>query len=312
MTNLTPSRVGQINGAGATDALFLKVFPGEILTAFNANNVMMPLHMVRSIASGKSAQFPAIGKATAAYHTPGAELLGSNAILANEKIINIDALLTADVSIALIDEAMNHYDVRGEYARQLGEALALKADKQLLQTTVLAARAAANITGGDAGTALTNAAAGTDGDILASMIFNAAQVFDEKNLPENDRYVVVKPAQYYLLVQTTKVINKDWGGSGVYADGKVLKVAGVSIVKSNNVPSSVINAATGENNTYSGDFSKTVAVAFQKGAVGTVKLLDVSTEKEYSVRHQATLVVAKYAMGHGILRPECAVEIATP
>jgi len=55
MTDYTPSRPGQINGSGATDALFLKVFPGEILTSFNANNVMMNLHVTRSIASGKSA-----------------------------------------------------------------------------------------------------------------------------------------------------------------------------------------------------------------------------------------------------------------
>jgi hypothetical protein len=43
-----------------------------------------------------------------------------------------------------------------------------------------------------------------------------------------------------------------------------------------------------------------------------VKLMDLSTEMEYSVRHQGTLIVAKYAMGHGILRPECAVELIDP
>lgn len=315
MTDFTSSRPGQINGAGAADALFLKVFPGEILTAFNANNVMMPLHTVRSIASGKSAQFPALGKATAQYHVPGVQLLGSNLIGSNERVIYIDSLLTSDVFTSNIDDAMTHFDVRGEYAAQLGQSLALKADKQLLQVTALAARAAATITGGDGGTALTNASAATDGDVLAGMIFNSAQIFDEKNLPENDRYVAVKPAQYYLLVQTTKVINRDWGGAGVYADGKVLKVAGVSIVKTNNVPSTLIAAAesgVNANNTYHGDFSKTVALAFQKGAVGTVKLMDLGTEKEYQVSRQGTLMVAKYAMGHGILRPECAVEIATP
>lgn len=39
MANATPSRLGQINGANDVDALFLKVFSGEILTTFEEFNV---------------------------------------------------------------------------------------------------------------------------------------------------------------------------------------------------------------------------------------------------------------------------------
>ena len=50
--------------------LFLKVFSGEVLTAFARNNIFNEqLHSVRTITSGKSAQFPVTGAATAAYHT---------------------------------------------------------------------------------------------------------------------------------------------------------------------------------------------------------------------------------------------------
>ena len=60
-------------GAFATDnALFLKVFANEVLNAFEESNVMKELHTVRTISSGKSAQFPVTGIATAKYHTPGA------------------------------------------------------------------------------------------------------------------------------------------------------------------------------------------------------------------------------------------------
>jgi hypothetical protein len=55
MANATVSRVGQVNGSGDVDALFLKVFAGEVLTAFSEKNVMMDKHMVRTIANGKSA-----------------------------------------------------------------------------------------------------------------------------------------------------------------------------------------------------------------------------------------------------------------
>jgi len=316
MTNVTASRLGAANAAAANytqaNALFLKVFAGEVLTAFDETNVMKDLHVSRTISSGKSASFPVTGKANAAYHTVGTPLLGTQAIKHNEIVVNIDDVLIADTFIANIDEAKNHYDVRAEYSRLLGMALAKQHDVRLLQLAVLAARGSATVTGGNGGTAITDSDAATNGASLAASIFAAAQAMDEKDVPENDRVAIVKPAQYYNLVQTTDVINRDFGGAGVYADGTVLKVAGVQIVKSNNVPSTNVSAVTGENNTYHGNFSTTVAVVMQKQALGTVKLMDLAVERtsgDFEIMYQGTLMAAKYAMGHGILRPECAVEI---
>ena len=315
----TPSNLGQINGAGgnflADNALFLKVFAGETITAFNNVTVMQDKHRMRTIASGKSASFPVSGTTTAGYRVAGTALAGTDKVLHNEQVINIDDFLVSDIFVAEIDELKNHYDVRSIYTEQMGRALANSFDKRVQQVAVLAARAAHPITGQQGGTVLVNALAATDGVTLAGLIFSAAQAFDEKNVPENDRYVNVRPAQYYLLAQTTDVINRDWGGAGVYADGEVLKVAGVHIVKSNNVPNALIAAVAGENNTYSGDFTKTVAVAYQREAVGTVKLMDLSTsmtdpDGDYYTQNLGTLMHAKYLMGHGILRPECAVEIS--
>ena len=307
MSNATPSRLGIINGSGADDALFLKVFGGEVLTTFAETNVFLPLTMVRTISSGKSAQFPVLGKNTAFYHTPGAEING-NQIKHAERVINVDGLLVSPVFIAKIDEAKNHYDVRSQYTRECGASLASQADKTIAQVLVNTARASSTITGNPGGSKLVKATYATNSDDLSNGIFSIAQTFDEKDVPEQDRYVAVRPAQYYLMVAGTKVLNRDWGGAGSYMDGKVLKVAGVSIVKSNHIPNSVVTGSAQA--VYDGDFTNTVAVGFHKSAVGTVKLLDLQTEGEWDIRRQGTLIVAKYAMGHGILRPEAAVELA--
>tara|TARA_B110000908_G_scaffold159994_1_gene202758 strand:+ start:187 stop:1149 length:963 start_codon:yes stop_codon:yes gene_type:complete len=319
MTNVTASRLGVVNKATPSDnaaasALFLKVFAGEVLTAFDEVNVMKDLHVSRTIASGKSASFPVTGKANAAYHTVGTPLLGTQTINHNEVVVNIDDVLIADTFIANIDEAKLHFDIRAEYSRLLGMALAKQFDVRLLQLAVLAARASATVSGGNGGSAITDADAKTNGASLAASIFEAAKILDEKDVPENERVAIVKPAQYYNLVQTTDVINRDFGGAGVYADGTVLKVAGIDIVKSNNVPSTNVSAVAGEQNTYHGNFSTTAAVVMQKQALGTVKLMDLAVERtsgDFEIMYQGTLMAAKYAMGHGILRPECAVEIKT-
>ena len=307
MSNAIPSFTGQVNGSGALDALHLKIWGGEILTAFNRACVFADKHTVRNIKSGKSAQFPATGKTTAKYHTPGTEIVGSP-INHNERVITIDDLLISDVFIAEIDEAKNHYDIRSEYTNQLGDALAQAYDKNVAQVGVLAARASNPVTGLPGGAQVIDAGMLTDGNKLGKGLFAAAQLLDEKDVPSADRFAYLRPAQYYLAVQNKDLINKDFAALGSIASGTIDSVAGFKIVKTNNLPAANITAGPTK---YRGDFSKTAFLIMNRGAVGTVKLLDLKIESGYDLRRQGTLIVAKYAVGHDYLRPNCAVEGAT-
>jgi hypothetical protein len=309
MSNYTPSRLGQVNGSGSTDALFLNVFAGEVLTAFDTTNVMLPRHTLRTIPDGRSAQFPASGLADAYDHTPGTRLTG-RAISHAERIITIDGLLVSDVSIANIDDAINHYDVRSMYSNEVGRALSRRMDRNLLQIGCLAARATATITGQAGGTQVnggSNLPTNTSG-ALRDSLFTAAQTLDEKNVPEEGRFCVIRPAQYYRLVLDAVVPNRDYSGApgADVRTGKVWEVSGIEIVKSNNLPST--NIVTG-NSKYQGNFTNTFGLVMHPSAIGTLKLLDLQVEGTYQIETQATLIVAKYLAGHGILRPECAVEL---
>jgi len=310
MSNATVSSLGQINTSGATDALFLKVFSGEVLATFHKKTQFLDKNMVRSISHGKQAQFPGIGRSSAAYHVPGVEIVG-NAIPAAETLITIDDLLLASVFVAKIDELKNHYDVRSIYSGELGDALSQAYDAHVAQCVILAARASNAVTSvANTTRVFIQANYKIDGELLASGIFSGVQALDEGNVPEDERFAAVLPAQYYLLAQTTKLLNKDWNGEagGVYADGKIYKVGSASIVKTNNLPQTNVNTGPAA---YQGNFTTTAACVWQKRAVGTLKLLDLSSESQWDIRRQGTLMVAKYAMGHGVLRPEAAIELKT-
>jgi len=323
MANATVSRLGLVNNTGTDfDALFLKTFSGEILTAFAENNIFNEaMHTVRSIASGKSAQFPVLGTATAAYHTVGTPLVGANQIKANEKIINIDDLLISQAFVADIDSLKNHYDVRQTYSAELGKALARTFDQNVAKVIANASRASTTLSGGNGGIVLTlasgnTASANVTGDELAAAIYDIAQTFDERDIPTTDRFVVLPPAEYYKLAESaTRTIDVDFnpGGNGSFASGRVQQIAGMPVMMSNNVPQSNVGSnPSGANNTYSGDDSKTIGLVFHKSAVGTVKLMDMTTEisgSDYNLMYQGSLMVAKYALGHGILRPEAAATI---
>lgn len=310
MADATVSRLGQVNLANDAKALFLKKYGGEVMTSFEEANVFTPHHMVRTIENGKSAQFPVMGKSSAAYHTPGAEITGGQLAHA-ERIITIDDLLIDPKFIANIDEAMNHYDVRSTYTTEQGRALSYKYDTNVAAVGCLAARAAATVTGGDGGTVLTNLAMNTDAAVIAASFWDAAQTFDEKDIPEADRTGFLRPAQYYLVNQNTTVLNKDWDGSGSYSEGGNIMIAGIKIQKTNHLPSTDLSADATVSPSAQGSFLNTYGLIMQKAAVGTVKLMDLGIESDYQVNRQGTLMVAKYAVGHGILRPECAIELRT-
>jgi hypothetical protein len=307
MANATPLNPGQVNGAGDTRALYLKVFGGEVLNEFEKENVTLDKHTIRTITSGKSAQFPATGRIDAFYHTVGAEILGQ-AANQNERTILIDDMLIAPFFLADIDEAMSHFETRSEYAKKSGVALANKWDFNVQVTGLQAARSAATVTGGNGGSKLVGANYRTSSADLAAGLFASAQIFDEKNVGSSEeKFAFIRPAQYYLLAADKNQVNRDWDGAGSYSDGKVLRIAGIELVKTNQLP--ITNVVDG-NAKYQGNFASTAGLVMTRGAVGTVKLLDLAVTSDWDARRLGTLVNAKYAIGHGILRPECAIELA--
>lgn len=316
MANATPSFAGQINGTGDQLALFLKIWSGEVLTAFEQATAFLGRAAERTISSGKTAQFPATGRAVASYHTPGAEITGQT-IDGNEKTIGIDGLLKADVFLASIDEAMSHFDVRVEYTKQLGYALAKQYDINVATKFIQAARATAAVTGLPDGLSLVSASSATAGNTGANALVNAilacAQRLDENSVPEPDRYIFLRPAQYWNLFNADKITNRDFtpgagNDNGSVVNGKIMMIGGIPVVKALNIPSTDVTTGLA---TYQGDYSTTVGIVAHKSAVGTVKLMSLATESQYDVRRQGTLIVSKYAVGHDVLRCEAACEIKT-
>lgn len=320
----TISRFGEKQGGGADPKeLFLKKFAGEVLTTFETESVMKDYAQTRTIANGKSAQFPVTGIALAKYHTAGESVIETNGYLNSfahtEKIIDIEGLLTSSAMIYNLDEAMNHYDVRSIYSTEIGRALAKEFDKAVAQTIIKASRAESNFTAGGAETAF-NANANSvtvtgttpTGSALVEGVLAGLLKLDERDVPSEGRVIACRPAVYWKLVEAlTKGEFKVpyTGETGVFESGKVAIVGGAKVVKSNNIPSTNLTNDTATHADRRADYSLTQALVFHPSATGCVKLLDVAVESEYQIERQGTLMVGKYAVGHGVLRPECAYEI---
>ena len=312
MSDFQYTRLGQAQLSGETEKLFRDQFIPELLEQFDAKRVIKPLVRNKTITKGKSASFPVFGKVGAKYFAVGDRAVGNQKLAKNEVTIFIDPLLVSDVVIHEIDEKMSETDDRQVIAKEMGRALANTEDKQLLQVGVLAARANANIVDGNSGSVITVANMDTDAAVLAASIFDAGVKLDEKNIPEDGRYCFVRPLQYALLAQYENIADKNIGG-GSYEEGTTGKLNDIKIIKTNHLPKTNIEEITEgakPNNPYFGDFSKTTALVMTGDAIGTVSLRGLITELSWNPELFHHLLTARVAQGHGILRPECAVEIS--
>lgn len=315
------SNPGQKLSAGERDALFMKVFSGEVLTAFARNTVMMSRHQVRTIDHGRSASFAVMGRTRAKYLEPGNSLDDQRKKFEHtEKVIAIDGLLTADCLITDIDDAMNHYDVRVEYSRQLGEALAQSADCAIINELAnMAAKDATvpenipdNGTGADkvkgtgkafefeTGIAISQSA--DYGNKIIEGLLAARAAFTKNYVPMGDRYCLLTPEGYSALIKALMPDSANYQALFDPNSGKLQTICGFEVIE---VPHLLNDGVDGKHKLNTKFTAAGLqGIVFHRSAVGTVKLKDLAMERARRAEYQADQIIAKYAMGHGGLRPE--------
>ncbi|SKA17733.1 hypothetical protein SAMN02745126_04002 [Enhydrobacter aerosaccus] len=315
----TPSNPGLRNGGSDPYELYRTVFPGEVLEAYDQLRILSPLVFTRTITMGKGAEFPAIGRASSRYFSPGERLTGQGQIAMGQQLINVDYPLISDLFILDFEDAMIHYELRSRYAHQLGEALANGDDKDTAIVLYKAARLSTDLTGTlPGGTQIAVSNMNTDGGVLADAIFDAGIDMDVKSVPASDRHAALPPVQYALVVKNGKAIDRQYNkpdmSNGTYASGVVKEVNGTPIHKSLHLPNgtNITTNPTGARNDYTGDFTKSVGIVFHGEAAGCVRRWELETQMETRVDSQGTLLVGRMMHGKAPLRGACAVELATP
>ena len=308
---------GAKQNTGDQLALFLKVFSGEVLTAFTRASKVMNNHMIKTIDSGKSTSFPVIGRGKAHYLPAGSNLDDlREAIPHNEVVINIDGLLTSDVLITDIYEAMNHYDVRGEYAKQLGEALAIAADGATVAEIAKLVKAnTENITGLGKGVVVEKTITGgaginyETGKAVIDGLLEMKAKWTTQYVPEEERFAYITPEVESAIITSKDAINRDYGAVASIVDGNIDKLCGFKIIavphlKAGGADKTGMLGAAPEGHEFPTDYAGALAVCAHRTAVATVKLKDLQLEHARRAELQADMIIAKNAVGHGGLRPE--------
>jgi hypothetical protein len=150
----------------------------------------------------------------------------------------------------------------------------------------------------------------------------------------------IRPAQWYLIANSDKNLNRDFGGQSTVGSQVLRTVADIQIRKSTALlfgfdvstydagtntdgvveNSSFVAASTlpvggalpfGFPTKYHSDITNTRGLVWVEPAVAYLQALGLQMESGWDMRRQGTLMIAKMAIGAGALRSKCAVEIAT-
>jgi len=332
VANSTPTRVGALNLGADSEALFLKMYSGKVLDTFQTATKMEGLVDVQTIGSGKSFQFPVVGRAEAKYHQRGQNILDPangflNEVEMAEKIIYLDRPLVSARTTDDWDDLVNHWEAASRLATEQGQALARKRDQQLLQLVYLASQETAALQNQPSDTNVANGGtvnvggSGIDfsskanAEAVVTAIGTAAARLADRNVPMEEIWVACSPSQYYgmLTAPESPFIRQEVmkGSNGDLSMGHAIsKVAGFNIFATNHLPSGTIaNDTTGSDNSYGGTFPTSLMLAFHRSCIGSVRRQGMTVTRSRQDQIMGDLIQAYFIEGHGILRPEAAVAI---
>lgn len=322
MANVTIAHPGAI-GNSITNfdqqyAMALKVFAGETLTAFQRTSVTNGRTNERTIQYGKSAQFPAFGRATAKYLKAGANLDDQRENIKNgERTIVIDGLLTSDCLIFDLDSFILHYDFRSPYAAELGNALAIAHDASVLaEIAKEATNATPNVeglgTGGvitkKLGTGETGGINTATGKAIYDILLEGKTKMANNYVPTQDRYAYMLPEYHSALASALDFLNRNYGANGSILEGNVIRLAGFDIFECPHLTqggADATNASQGDGHAFPSAYkSKKPILMCHKSSVGVVRLKGLSMESGRRINYQSDQIVATMSEGIGGLRPE--------
>jgi hypothetical protein len=345
-TNLIRFGSNLANASPAPSDMWLPVYGGEVITAFQEYNQFLDKVNYKTITSGTTMKFPATWKIGSEYHEAGTELLGLDVETKEYSISLDDRPLVAHFEVDDIDTAMAHFDVRNEIATETGRELARQMDRKIAALLINAARTTTDTGtnsfpvggntllygGATTGTSDFNSADwGTEANAAALIEWKICQEMDENDVPVNDRCAVVNVPLYYALRKmglpfsnggtpsygtASANVGTLWGRNDTGTAGPRLQdtqgyqlpidVMGIPVYCSNHLPNTTISTGPAK---YQNTFGKSGGVVFQKSAIAVLQMMGVQSEKFRDVRRQSDFMVSKMLMGGGALRPYCAYEI---
>lgn len=257
-------------------------------------------------------------------HVPGAEIVGQTLEKANLIVGMEDHERIAMANQTNVDRFVTHYNHRQALATEAGRALARTADKHVLQEIVVGARASAVgsfptgsrtvRSGATIAEAYPMTVAGSRA--LQEDITTTIRGMFENDLPEDSEiHAFIGFYLHQVLRMDDSLLSEDYVDRALAdkIEGKLLRVAGAWIHRTNNMPTTDLSENTtptvGGTVVYAADFSTTAAVIHAPDAIAGVWTGSIAPSADWLPNRRVVQIGAALLKGLKFFRAEACGEV---
>lgn len=240
----TGSNVGKAN----VDVFIPEIWSGEVKRELDTNFLMRMaarINPVQFAKKGDTVHIPEVYRLAVndkSYNTPVTLQNQTN----GEFTMTIDKY--KEVSFMIEDVATlfvpGQYNIRGEYTREAGYALARDIDNFLLGYRSVIQGFSDQVIYNTT----TGAVDGTYEGLNEASILAAMQVLDEADVPREGRIMIISPGQYTDLLLIDRFTSTDYVNSTVVPSGMLGQIYGVPVMMSTQITTNSLTGYTNGNN----------------------------------------------------------------
>lgn len=251
---------GGVN-SGAVNPLYIEQYGGEVEHRILKDSFMRQFFTFKSVRGTDTITNDRMGFTALQKVSRGIRPTDSSPTFDNISV-KVDTIVLARTNQFLLDDFLAHLDVRKEVGMEHGKTIGKFFDEAFIVQGIKAAQitnvSPAGVSSGgwegvtpyanvprtapegfQGATPIMLAAANDelDPDKLERAIQDMCQKIEEKDIELSGGVVLVRPAQYYVLLRNSKLLDRDYSEmNGDYAKGKVLMANGVRIQTTNRFP----------------------------------------------------------------------------
>ena len=261
-------------------AAFVQLFEQEVHQAYQSSAVLTGAARTRTGVEGRTVNFPKVGKGQASVRTPGTDVIPLNSTFSSVSCTLTD--FAASEYSDIFNQAKINFDERNELAQVVGNAIGRRQD-QILLDAIAAASAGTTV----ANTVVTSGSASAS-DLNVGKIIAAKKALDTKNVPPDNRHIIIHANNLAALLGDERAISADFQTIQALVSGQINTMMGFTF--------HVLGDRDEGGLAIDGSNDRT-CFAFHQSAMGVAVGLPASTEINYIAEKTSFLVTAKLSMG---------------
>ena len=266
---------------------FVTLFDAEVKQAYQANAVLRPAIRVRSGVEGSTYKFPKIGKGVAQVRIPQSDVTPLN-VTYGQVTATLADYIAAEYSDIFMQAKVN-FDERSELVKVVAAAIGRRQDQLIVDALV--ASSTSNTVAKSVGGANTN--------MNLDKLIAAKKALDAKNVPMDNRHIVIHANNLAGMLGETKVTSSDFNTVKALVQGEINTFLGFTFHVVGDRDEGGLPLSSGDRKVY----------AFHRDAVGMAEGIAPKTEINYIPEKTSFLVASMFSAGAVAIDAEGIVEI---